>query len=36
MRKSGKFARVTYMTATPVEREYILEELKHLPICEIN
>lgn len=24
------------MTATPIEREYILEELKHLPICEIN
>lgn len=34
--EAGKFARVTYMTATPVEREYILEELKHLPICEIN
>ena len=34
--EAGKFARVTYMTATPIEREYILEELKHLPICEIN
>lgn len=34
--EAGKFTRVTYMTATPIEREYILEELKHLPICEIN
>ncbi len=24
------------MTATPIEREYVLEELKHLPICEID
>ena len=24
------------MTATPIEQEYVLEELKHLPICEIN
>ena len=22
--------------ATPIEQEYVLEELKHLPICEIN
>lgn len=34
--EAGKFARVTYMTATPIENEYVLEELKHLPICEIN
>lgn len=34
--EAGKFARVTYMTATPIEREYVLEELKHLPICEIS
>lgn len=33
---SAQFSRVTYMTATPIEREYILEELKHLPICEID
>jgi len=33
---AAKFARVTYMTATPIEREYILEELQHLPTCEIN
>lgn len=25
------FERVTYMSATPIEREFILEELKHLP-----
>ena len=25
------FKRVTYMSATPIENEYILEELKHLP-----
>lgn len=24
------------MTATPIEREYVLEELKHLPVCEID
>ena len=24
------------MTATPIEREYVLEELKHLPTCEID
>ena len=24
------------MTATPIEQEYVLEELKHLPICEID
>ena len=34
--EAGKFASVTYMTATPIEREYVLEELKHLPICEIS
>jgi len=25
------FERVTYMSATPIEREYILDELQHLP-----
>ena len=34
--EAAKFERATYMTATPIEREYVLEELKHLPICEIN
>ncbi|MCI5716889.1 MAG: hypothetical protein MR292_00670 [Alistipes sp.] len=33
---AARFDRVTYMTATPIEREYILEELRHLPTCEIN
>ena len=31
-----KFERVTYMTATPIEREYILDEIRQLPTCEIN
>lgn len=34
--EAAKFERATYMTATPIEREYVLEELKYLPICEIN
>ena len=34
--EATRFSRVTYMTATPIEQEYVLEELKHLPICEIN
>ena len=34
--EAARFERATYMTATPIEREYVLEELKHLPICEIN
>ena len=34
--EAAKFDRATYMTATPIEREYVLEELKHLPVCEIN
>lgn len=34
--EAAKFDRVTYMTATPIEQEYVLEELKHLPTCEIN
>ncbi len=33
---AAKFERVTYMTATPIEREYILDEIQHLPTCEIN
>ena len=34
--KAAKFDKATYMTATPIEQEYVLEELKHLPVCEIN
>ena len=34
--EAAKFDRATYMTATPIEQEYVLEELKHLPVCEIN
>lgn len=32
---ANKFKRVTYMTATPIEEEYILEELKHIPVCKV-
>lgn len=31
-----RFDRVTFMTATPIEREYLFDEIKHLPICEIE
>ncbi len=34
--EAAQFARASYMTATPIERDYVLDELKHLPICEIN
>lgn len=30
------FDRVTYMSATPIEREFILEELKDLPTVIVN
>ena len=30
------FKRVTYMSATPIEREFILEELKDLPTVIVN
>ena len=33
---AARFDRTTYMTATPIEREYVSEELRHLPTCEIN
>ena len=33
--QSRKFDRVTYMTATPIEEEFILEELKGLPVKEV-
>lgn len=33
---SPKFDKVTYMTATPIEEEFILEELKDLPIVGVN
>lgn len=36
LKTASHFERVTYMTATPIEQEYVLEELKHLPVCEIN
>lgn len=30
------FDNVTYMSATPIKDEFVLDELKHLPIIEIN
>lgn len=33
---SCRFDKVTYMTATPIEDEFILEELKDLPIVEVE
>ena len=30
------FAEVTYMTATPIEDELILKEVKHLPVVKLN
>jgi hypothetical protein len=30
------FKEVTYMTATPVEDEFILKEVKHLPVVKLN
>jgi len=31
LEQAKHFGRVTYMSATPIEREYILDELKYLP-----
>ena len=33
---AANFERVTYMSATPIEEEFILEELKHLPTVVIE
>jgi hypothetical protein len=33
---SNKFKEVTYMTATPIEEEFILKEIRHLPIVEVQ
>lgn len=33
---TGNFERVTYMSATPIEREYWLEELAELPEYRIE
>ena len=34
--QAQNFERVTYMSATPIEKEFILEELKHLPTVIIK
>lgn len=33
---AARFERVTYMSATPVSRWYILEQLQHMPQIEIQ
>ena len=30
------FKEVTYMTATPIEEEYLFKEIKHLSVIEIE
>lgn len=35
LKHSRIFDRVTYMTATPIEEEFILDELKGLPVKEV-
>lgn len=32
----AKFHRVTCMSATPIERKYLFDALRHLPTCEIS
>lgn len=36
LQEARNFERATYLSATPIERRYVLEELKHLPICEVR
>jgi len=33
---SKQFKEVTYMTATPIEKEFILKELKNIPVVEVQ
>ena len=33
---AANFERVTYMSATPIEEEFILEEIKHLPTVTVE
>ncbi|MDR2955795.1 MAG: DEAD/DEAH box helicase family protein [Prevotella sp.] len=33
---ANQFKEVTYMTATPIDEEFMLQELKHLPIVEVQ
>lgn len=30
-----QFERATYLSATTIEREYMLTQLRHLPMCEV-
>lgn len=36
LQHAPKFDKVTYMTATPIEEEFVLEELKNLPVVEVQ
>ncbi|KAA6314505.1 hypothetical protein EZS27_034885, partial [termite gut metagenome] len=36
LKYSQEFKEVTYMTATPIEEEFILKEIRHLPIVEVQ
>jgi len=36
LKYSPLFKEVTYMTATPIEEQFMLKELKHLPVVEVQ
>ena len=36
LKLARRFDQVTFMTATPIEREYLFDEISDLPICEIE
>lgn len=36
LEEAGRFERVTYMSATPVEAEFMLDELSELPVVEVQ
>ena len=36
LQHSKQFKEVTYMTATPIEEEFVLKELRHLPVVEVQ
>lgn len=36
LQEASLFERVTYMSTTPIEPEFMLEELSHLPVVELQ
>lgn len=36
LQEASRFERVTYMSATPIEPEFMLDELAHLPVVELQ